>query len=246
MFEGIGRRQDADDRKRQATSVALTTLLCAAGLGFWMGVAAWVVAEPVAEAVSIDDDVQHVELAMAVPDTPLPEAPAPKIVQKGEPDPEPSPEPQPSPDAAPTEPRDPPEEPLRSTTGHAEGSSEGDPDGTLDGKLDDTGDGDGDGDGPRGFGDVHAVHVGELQWRKRPAPDWPSAANELGLQDASCLADVVFADTGEPVSVTIRGCPSVFHQDTRAALLASRVYPFEVEGRKVTVKSTIRVRYVLR
>ncbi len=111
-----------------------------------------------------------------------------------------------------------------------------------------SGSGDGDGlglgDGPgTGSGAPLSVHWSEAVPVHRAVPEWPQAALSLGLHEARCVAHVVMDERGEPVSVDVRGCPSVFWSATRDAALDWRWEPFESGGQALRVQFDIAFEY---
>lgn len=100
----------------------------------------------------------------------------------------------------------------------------------------------GDGPGP-GSGSPLSVHWTEAVPVHRAVPEWPQAALSLGLHEARCVAHVVMDERGEPVSVDVRGCPSVFWAATRGAALDWRWEPFESGGQALRVQFDIAFEY---
>jgi hypothetical protein len=76
-------------------------------------------------------------------------------------------------------------------------------------------------------------------------PEYPDAARSLGLGEQKCFARVEISAEGEPVNVTITGCPAVFHPETEAAMWGWRWYPVRLDGQKTAVVTTISVLYRL-
>ncbi len=132
------------------------------------------------------------------------------------------------------------EAPVASDESSGVGVAEGEAGGTGTGQVEGLGLGAGPGSGS---GAPLAVHYTEAVPVRRAVPEWPQAALALGLHEARCVAHVVMDERGEPVSVDVRGCPSVFWSATREAALAWRWEPFESGGEALRVQFDIAFEY---
>ena len=89
-------------------------------------------------------------------------------------------------------------------------------------------------------GDGRLLHHSELNLRHRTKPKYPPLARPLNLGDQRCLAVVAIDRTGRPTAVTVSGCPEIFYEPTRAALLKWRWGRIPEPGR-TTVAVTYRI-----
>jgi hypothetical protein len=126
------------------------------------------------------------------------------------------------------------------------GDPEGDDHGAVNGKPGGKplGTGTGDGDGPGGGG-VKRIEFGDLEVKRRFEPIYPAAAKSMGLGDVRCDAVVRISSEGVPTEVTVRGCPEVFHAETREALLRWRFYPVRAGKTPVSTMTSFSVAYRL-
>ena len=65
----------------------------------------------------------------------------------------------------------------------------------------------------------------QLQPVRRVYPDYPELATDLGLPAQRCLAEVFMDEQGTPYDVEVDGCPAVFVQPTRDAMMKWRWNP---------------------
>lgn len=100
--------------------------------------------------------------------------------------------------------------------------------------------------GDDGVGSGHSGRVNmQLTPRETPAPDFPRAARELGLE-ALCLVTFDVDPRGRPTGVGVQGCASVFHEPIRKAAMRWRFDPAVVDGEPVPAQMTQRIRFILR
>ena len=237
MFDRIGSTTDPDAPRRNAASLGITVAMATAAIGFWTAWAAFVFVAPSAPPPLDDFPIEIVKLdaieEVALPKAPEGAAPAP---HKGEPAPV-------TPTEEPAEPQ-----PLQDDPPDEQASTAGTPDGTPEGTgvVPGTGTGTGTGTGESGDGGgTPTVQSTSLRWKTRPAPSWPAAATSMGITEAVCTATVEFDAKGIATLVTFAECPGVFQRGARSAILRSRVEPFETGGKTGSVRTTIRIRYVL-
>lgn len=236
-------RPDGEARRREATSVGLTTALLAGLVGLQLGVAAFLVAE-VAEP-----EVETAQLVLIEPasEAPLEAAPAPPAPPPpaggGRSEPiaddapvEPAPlDPEPEPQVA--DPRE-PSGPGTAEGGDPNGRKGGVPGGVPNGVPDGTGDGDG--------GAVRAFHHSELKRTRVVDPEYPKGAKELNLGSVSCRVHVFLDEDGAPYDVRVESCPTPFHEETKRAMYRSRWVPPRLDGEPVKARTLIVIRYTLR
>ena len=82
--------------------------------------------------------------------------------------------------------------------------------------------------------------------RRRVEPAYPRVARGLALKDQHCLATVRINKAGVPINVAVERCPSVFHAETKRALMKWRWVPLRTKRANVTVRTTIAITYKLR
>jgi outer membrane biosynthesis protein TonB len=96
---------------------------------------------------------------------------------------------------------------------------------------------------PAGGTPPKVVHHSEIEWKKRYDPVYPAQAKGLGLGEQACKVVIKIDEEGVPYDISIEGCPKVFHEETRNALMKWRAYPLKVGGQKIKIQSTILVKY---
>jgi len=248
MFETIGRDLDEGSNRRRAESLLISLAGLGAAVGFVVGMGVYTAAELVADDPVDDEPMVMIDLADAPPDdTPpaLPPAP-PKVQGTDVPDDAPEPEPTPDPDHTPQTLEEPVERPMADSQpvagdpdGHVDGDADGVDGGVPGGDPDGEPGGTGTGTGPRVF------HHRDLTARAQPPPRYPPAAQDLDLGEVRCKARVSIDERGRPYEVAVEHCPSVFHAETRRALLRWRWYPpRDEQRRKVRAQTVIGITYV--
>ncbi len=236
MFDQVGRGEDVALRRR-ASALMMTGLTVAVPAGILFGLA----------TVVVHDTLQAPEPAppmvfVAPPELNPLEAPAaPPPARRGTADAA-------SPAVAPPVATDTPK-PLSDlvppkvvgSLGNPKGSDLGDDKGKLGGEPLSAGTGD------RGAGASRSVVVrfDELELKRKIEPDYPVAAKGLSLGEQHCVATVRISEEGVPTRVDVRGCPEVFHAETRSALLKWRFYPVRAGKTPVSTITTVGVRYRL-
>lgn len=78
-----------------------------------------------------------------------------------------------------------------------------------------------------------------FRWRRINDPDWPAFAKgyEPGAEE-HCDARIELDHLGEPVTVSVGGCPKLFLDETRRALQTWRAYPVD-SGSPVRVTDVV-------
>ena len=79
------------------------------------------------------------------------------------------------------------------------------------------------------------------QVKKRKLPKYPEAAESMNLGDQRCRVSVTIDEKGIPFRATVTGCPKVFHQEAKQAILQWRWYPPKVDRQKVKAQTLIAV-----
>lgn len=238
MFDTVGREIDPELRRRQAILVAWTTALAALGVGASVVLAAAVVPVVLNETPDVPESL--VELALD-PAPVAPEPPAAARISQGAPTSTAAPtptEPADTPTALPT-----PADEVRSDeppAGSPDGDPNGDPKGTEDGQPGARGQGDGDGREPGGF---KAISQAALQWKRQPSPEYPRAAEGLGLGEQRCVVRLRLDEDGVPVDVSVTECLPAFVPETIEALSGWRAYPVRVGSTRVPVWTTVVVHF---
>lgn len=235
MFESIGRDPDTDAGRRRKVALGLTLASIGLVAALVVGATALWARPPAAPTLA-------------------PELPWILVENVAEPD---DPEPPPPPvrgggrrlgddvDAPPQPPTLPPEAPG---PGPVPDDPEG-PGGAPDGSCLNPPCG-GEGDAPEGEGDGDDRSAGRHDLpphvRRRTDPDYPKAARQASLGDQRCVARVRIDEDGVPYDVTVDGCPRVFHDATRDALMSWRWYPARRGKERVPAQLTVGVTYTMR
>lgn len=238
MFDTVGREIDPERRRRQAWLVAWTTVLAAVGVGASVFLAATVV--PVVREDTPDLPERLVELDLDAAPV-APESPAAARISQGAPSSTAAPLPTEPPDAPTLTPN--PADEVRSAeppAGSPDGDPNGDPKGVREGRPGGRGDGEGSGDGGGG---IKAISQAALEWKRQPAPDYPRAAQGLGLGEQRCVAKLRLDEEGVPVNVSVAGCLPAFVPETIEALSGWRAYPVRVGSTRIPVQTTVVVHF---
>ena len=91
-----------------------------------------------------------------------------------------------------------------------------------------------------GTGVVKTVHYTEVQVKTRgPKPEFPQAAQQLGLRKEKCIVHIVVGLDGAPEDITFKACPELFKESARRATEQWRWYPLMEEGRPVRAQFDI-------
>mgnify|MGYP002631001475 CR=1 FL=1 len=229
MFDGIGHTKDEEQGKRRAASAGLTSLILASVVGFWVGVGLFTVIPDLVP----DEDPPIVftvlpEEEELVAKADLPPAPPVHRVAKGGGTAEAKPVDTFDPDVRPL---DEPEKKIADQNSFGKGPQKQPGMGHCEGTdcivSDNVGDPKGMGKGPR------RVHHSEVDRKKKVNPQYPRAAQALGLGSVSCRVLVTIDSRGAPTNVVVEDCPLVFHPESKDAMLRSRWYPPTVEGERL-------------
>ncbi len=240
MFDNVGVNNDKEAAKRRFYALLLT----GAGLSLSGGFAAAWLAYQAALAVQaiiapVDEEMVEVVLEDALPDLPPPPPPPPPPSAGAE-------ETEPNPDEM-TEEIQELEEDVKEEIKEAAGSAvengvvggvEG---GVIGGVI-----GGVVGGVLGGQLGVRVMHHSELEIKKQVQPEYPEAAKQLNLGDQRCLVKVSMDEEGVPFSADVSGCPQVFHDEARAAILKWRWYPPKVGKERTKAQTTISIVYKMK
>ena len=80
---------------------------------------------------------------------------------------------------------------------------------------------------------MHTVQAADVRVKRPVSPEYPDAARRMDLGYVECPVEVYVDESGSPYDVELGGCPAVFHDNARTALMRSRWYPHRVNGQKV-------------
>jgi outer membrane biosynthesis protein TonB len=251
MFDTVGKNNDEEATKRSLASLLITTVLLGAGAAFFVGYGAMKVVETV-QAVQTSDDMVEVILE----DPGMDEAPPP---------PPPPPPPPAAADDAEEEDEDEDEEPTNETDEMVEevkelkeevkteiksverpkGVKDGVEGGVEGGVVGGVKDGVKDGvvGGQLDGGGIRMFHHSELEVKARKLPRYPEAAEAMNLGDQRCKVRVKIDEKGIPFEARVEGCPKVFHDEAREAILKWKWYPPKNGKTKVKAQTTIAVMF---
>jgi hypothetical protein len=242
MFDTVGRTQQ-QSLKQQAASMGLA-LLTSGGMlaGLW-----WA-GRQVVEQVLENEEIEVTFFDAAPPPPPPPPPPAgggekPKT-EKTEKKPDPV-EVEPTPDELPEEPEEQPEEVPEEAAADAgvEGGVVGGVEGGVVGGVI-GGVGGGVLGGELGGTGLRAVHHTQIKIKRQVQPVSPPAARELGLTEERCVATISVDEEGKPFDVKVDGCPAIFHEAVSKAALATRFYPYKVDG--VAIRLSTKIGYTFK
>lgn len=245
MFDTVGRHNDEEATRRSFASLLITGLLLGAGAAFTVGFTTYQVVEQLTDTETVCEwDPTLVEVDEVIPDLP-PLPPAPAKARKGVADaPEDPPEAdEPVADPAPLEAAKTKMVDSSPVKGLADGGDDGDPDSKN------LGPGNGTcvencAPGGTGEADLRFFHSTELDVKRRARVIYPDAAAQAGLGEQRCVAQVRMSEKGVPYSVEVRGCPKIFHEATRSALMKWRWYP--PKRNKIRTKASVSIAVVFK
>jgi len=233
MFDSVGRDLDEEALARTAKSSLLTLLLGGSIAAGFFAAGLFAVKEYVAPVIQEEImELAQEEAEMEAPPPPPPPPPPPAAAaQEEEQDEEEEPTPDEMTDEV-KELKDEVKQEMKSDVKPAgvEGGVVG---GVVGGQL----------GAPAGGTPPKVVHHSEIEWKKRYDPVYPAQAKGLGLGEQACKVVIKIDEEGVPYDISIEGCPKVFHEETRNALMKWRAYPLKVGGQKIKIQSTILVKY---
>jgi protein TonB len=245
MFDSVGRNIDDEALKRQAQSVGIATLLVGVIAGALFVKTLYTIKEMVAPT-PVDAEIVEVELpedpGLEAPPPPPPPPPSAGAQDESQDETTPSPDEMQDPQELKPEIKDEVKSDVKPAGveggvvgGVAGGVVGGVNGGVVGGVL----------GGQLGGDGVKVVHQSKIEWKKLVKPEYPKAALGLGLGDQSCKAIITLSAEGVPTKVTVDGCPQIFFDGTREALLSSRTYPYKDNGIKAAVQTVVLIKYVL-
>lgn len=243
MFTTVGRDPDPNASSRRTRSGALTTAIVAMVSAISFTAASWQIVDAVQQLEP--EEIPLIDLIIEDPFPTAPPAPAPPPPAMAK-SPEPAEQAPSTPDEMVEEVADLDRQVHREVvdetlSGSEDGVEGGDPNGDRNGKPGGTPGGD-----PAGaLGAMRVFHHSELEVKKRVEPHYPQAAVDMGLAEQRCTNRVFIDGKGVPWRVDVSGCPAVFHETARAALLRWRWYPPRAERQRVSAQTTIVFRFTI-
>lgn len=246
MFDSVGRSRDEEAGRRGVAALLLTMAVAGAVAGAgaaWLG---WKAARELVELAEPEEQLIEIVVADLAEDLALPPPPPPPPAAAAAPEEPVQTEPTPDQMAEEVEELDAEvEEQVTSDAvagvpGGVDGGEEG---GDLEhgviGGVEGGLPGGQLGTGPRTF------HHTEVRVRRSVQPDYPAAAYDLDLGAVVCRVRIFIDEGGVPYETRFdAGCPRVFHESARTALLRWRWYPARVDGDKVKAQFLMAIRYV--
>lgn len=249
VFDNVGRTIDEEANKRRAASIIALLAIGGGVVAITFAIAAWKATEVILDIVEDEMELVEVEITTdeiedELPPPPPPPPPPPAAADAEEEEEEEEDEPDEEiPDEMVDEQQELDDEVEDAVAnndapagveGGVEGGEEGgEIGGVIGGEI-------GGVVGGQLGGAVATVHRSEVRIKRQVNPEYPETARDMNLGPVDCRVKIFIGEDGAPYDMEFVACPAPFHDNTRAAVMRMRWYPYRINGRKAKAQFVIK------